>query len=138
MAALSAMLAACVLQAASVQALPPELLLAIIQVEGGSAGAASVNRNRTEDLGVMQINTGAWLDLAARAHFAGDRAEAYRQLRDDTCYNVQVGAWILRRAIDEYPGDVWRGVGRYHSATPALNARYQRQVQAAWRRLFPR
>jgi soluble lytic murein transglycosylase-like protein len=136
MAALSALLAACVLQAAHVQQLPPELLVAIIQVEGGAPGVTASNRNRTEDLGVMQVNTGAWLDLVARAHFNGDRRQAYRRLRDDACYNVQVGAWILRRAIDAAPTDAWRGVGRYHSATPALNLRYRQRVQNAWRRLF--
>lgn len=137
MSALAATLAACVMQAASVQQLPPELLVSIIKVEGGAPGVASKNSNSTEDLGVMQINTGAWLDLVARAHFNGDRAVAYRRLRDDPCYNVQVGAWILRRAIDQSPGDVWQGVGRYHSATPVYNQRYRELVQRAWLRLFP-
>ena len=136
MAGLGAVLVACVLQAASVQQLPPELLIAVIKVEGGAPGVASKNSNRTEDLGVMQVNTGAWLDLVARAHFAGNKDQAYTQLRDDGCYNIQVGAWILRRAIDQSSGDFWHGVGRYHSATPLYNQRYQARVQRAWSKLF--
>lgn len=137
MSVLSAMLAACVIEAASVQQLPPKLLVSIIKVEGGRPGTASKNTNQTEDLGVMQINTGAWLDLVARAHFDGNRTKAYRQLRDDGCYNIHVGSWILRRAIDQSKGDFWHGVGRYHSATPVHNARYQAKVKKTWLRYFP-
>lgn len=133
---LSSVLATCVIQAASVHQLPPELLVAVIKVEGGAPGIAAKNRNRTEDLGVMQINTGAWLDLVARAHFNGDRDQAYLKLRDDACYNVQVGAWILHRSIKKSAGDIWHGVGRYHSATPSYNQRYQVRVQQAWSSLF--
>ena len=133
---LSALLASCVLQAASVHQLPPELVVAIIKVEGGAPGTVAKNSNRTEDLGVMQINTGAWLDLVARAHFAGDKQAAYVRPRDDACYNVQIGSWILRQAINQSPGDLWQGVGRYHSATPIYNQRYQQKVQFVWRKLF--
>ncbi|CNI51633.1 lytic transglycosylase domain-containing protein [Yersinia mollaretii] len=136
MSTLSSVLAACVIQAASVHQLPPELLVAVIKVEGGAPGIAAKNRNRTEDLGVMQINTGAWLDLVARAHFNGDRDQAYLRLRDDACYNVQVGAWILQRSIKQSEGDLWHGIGRYHSATPVHNQRYQARVQKAWGSLF--
>ncbi|CRY56497.1 MULTISPECIES: lytic transglycosylase domain-containing protein [Yersinia] len=136
MSTLSSVLAACVMQAASVHQLPPELLVSVIKVEGGAPGVAAKNRNRTEDLGVMQINTGAWLDLVARAHFAGDRDQAYIKLRDDPCYNVQVGAWILQRSIKQSNGDLWHGIGRYHSATPVHNQRYQALVQKAWVSLF--
>ncbi|WP_145513486.1 lytic transglycosylase domain-containing protein [Yersinia massiliensis] len=136
MSTLSSVLAACVMQAASVHQLPPELLVSVIKVEGGAPGVAAKNRNRTEDLGVMQINTGAWLDLVARAHFEGDRDQAYIKLRDDPCYNVQVGAWILQRSIKQSNGDLWHGIGRYHSATPVHNLRYQALVQKAWVSLF--
>jgi soluble lytic murein transglycosylase-like protein len=137
MPALNAVLLSCVLQAASVQQLPPELLISVIKVEGGAPGVVAKNSNKTEDLGVMQVNTGAWLPLVARAHFAGDRISAYQRLRDDGCYNIQVGAWILRRAIDQEKGDLWQGVGRYHSATPMYKQRYSALVQRAWNKLFP-
>ena len=136
MPALGSLLLSCVLQAASTQQLPPQLLISVIKVEGGAPGVVAQNTNQTQDLGVMQVNTGAWLDVVARAHFAGDRGLAYARLRDDGCYNIQVGAWILRRAIDQEGGDVWQGVGRYHSATPAYKQQYTGLVQHAWVRLF--
>ncbi|PRP70946.1 lytic transglycosylase [Chromobacterium amazonense] len=132
---LNAILTSCVLQAASIHQLPPQLIAAVMQVEGGRSGTVSKNGNGTEDLGVMQINTGAWLGLVARAHFSGNRQKAYIKLRDDACYNVQVGSWILKRAIQQGGGDIWRGVARYHSATPQYNERYQRKVKSAWREL---
>ncbi len=125
-------LTACLLQAASVHALPPDLIAAVIMVEGGHQGIASPNLNNTSDLGIMQINTGAWLGLVAKAHFSGDLHAAYMRLRDDGCYNIQVGSWILRQAINHSRGDVWSGVARYHSATPIYNQRYQCQVKRAW------
>jgi len=131
-----AMLFACMLQAAQAEALPPQLLVSVMKVEGGGDGVAAQNTNRTEDLGLMQINTGAWLDLVARAHFHGDQMQAYLLLRDNGCYNLQVGAWILRRSIDLEGGNVWQGVGRYHSATPALKDDYLHKVQRAYWELF--
>ncbi|MFB2866370.1 lytic transglycosylase domain-containing protein [Aeromonas sp. MdU4] len=136
MTALNYLLAGCVLQAASLHQLPPELVVAIIKVEGGIPGMMSRNRNNTEDLGVMQINSGAWLPVVAQAHFANDRQAAYIRLRDDACYNVQVGTWILRQAIDKAPNDFWKGVGYYHSTTPLYNQRYQKKVLSAWGQLF--
>lgn len=136
MANLSSILATCVVQAANVHQLPPELLVSIIKVEGGAPSIVAKNKNNTEDLGVMQINTGAWLELVANAHFSGDKNQAYIVLRDDGCYNIQVGAWILNQAIKKSKGDIWHGIGRYHSATPEHNQRYQVSVKKAWSSLF--
>jgi soluble lytic murein transglycosylase-like protein len=134
---LTSALLSCVLQASSTVEVAPQLLVSVMSVEGGESGMASRNRNATEDLGLMQINTGAWLDLVARAQFDGNRRQAYLRLRDDGCYNIEVGAWILSRAIADEGGDVWAGVGRYHSSTPALKRSYQGQVRRAYYRLFP-
>ena len=41
---------------AAVYHLPPRVLPSIQAVEGGRVGLAHLNRNGTEDLGVMQIN----------------------------------------------------------------------------------
>ena len=134
---LTSMLLSCVLQAGNAVHVPPQLLISVMSVEGGEIGTVAHNRNATEDLGLMQINTGAWLDLVARAQFGGDRRQAYVRLRDDGCYNIEVGAWILGRAIADERGDVWAGVGRYHSRTPSLQISYAARVQRAYRQLFP-
>jgi len=49
-------------------------------------------------------------------------------LRDNFCANVEAGAWILRRGLDEANGDFWEGVGIYHSHDPAHKATYLRAV----------
>ncbi|MEJ1649017.1 lytic transglycosylase domain-containing protein, partial [Escherichia coli] len=90
----------------------PEILLSIISVEGGRVGAVSVNKNGSEDLGIMQINTHAWLPLVSNTFFAGNQQIANEKLTNDGCFNIYVGTWILSKAISEENGDVWEGVGK--------------------------
>ncbi|EEV8085141.1 lytic transglycosylase, partial [Escherichia coli] len=103
-------LATCLLAASYANNLEPRLLMSVIAVEGGRIGLASKNKNGTEDLGIMQINTGAWLKLVSRVFFLGDKEKAYIRLKDDGCFNISVGAWILSTSIRQEKGDVWSGV----------------------------
>ena len=55
-----------------------------------------------------------------------ERAKAaYEALRDNGCYKVHVGTWILRKAIDDADGNVYEGIGFYHSRTTRFKERYQ-------------
>ncbi|EIJ2839252.1 bundle-forming pilus lytic transglycosylase BfpH, partial [Salmonella enterica] len=83
----------------------------------------------SHDLGIMQINTHAWLKLISKSFFNGDERSAYTKLKDDACFNISVGAWILRRSIIFEGGNLWEGVGRYHSATPEYKYRYIDKVK---------
>ncbi|HCB9839863.1 TPA: lytic transglycosylase domain-containing protein, partial [Escherichia coli] len=96
---LIASVTACVISASSVNNIKPELLLSVMAVEGGQPGSVSVNKNGSQDLGVMQINTRAWLNLVSQTFFNGDNQSAYTKLKDDACFNISVGAWILRHSI---------------------------------------
>ena len=117
----------CVLAAASVHRLPPLILVILLEVEGGTLGQVSrPNANGTVDIGPMQINQ-SWVPKVAR-HWGTSEAAAFAALRDRLCPNVEGGAWILRQAIDEADGDLWEGVGRYHSHDPARKGQYLRQV----------
>lgn len=145
------LIAACVHLSAGRYQLPEPLLWSILEVEGGRPGTVARNRNGTEDLGPMQVNS-AWLAefsrLYASAPLMTGRAEAERRqllrrmLADDPCFNIGIAAWILRRSLDEagaHPGDpagFWRGVGYYHSHRTDLTHRYQRLVAEAARRLY--
>lgn len=126
---------ACLLSAASVQNLPPALIVAVLNVEGGTVGRVSRNKNGSFDMGPMQVNS-VWLPALAQAHFRGDAEAALARLRDDGCYNLHVGAWILRRNIDGAGGDVAEGVGRYHSRTEVHKRRYQAKIGASLRKLW--
>ncbi len=123
----------CVRVASRVNGVPPAVLLMLLQVEGGRLGEVSGNRNGTVDIGPFQVNE-IWLPAVAR-HWGMPEAEAFPILRDNFCGNADAAAWVLARTLADAHGDVWEGVGRYHSARPGLQAAYLRRVLAAARRL---
>jgi hypothetical protein len=125
---------ACMLAAASAQHLPPRVLPSIQAVEGGAIGTVSRNRDGSEDLGVMQINT-RWLPALAR-YTGRDEATVRQALLSNACFNIAVAGAILRLYISETGGDLLAAVGDYHSHTPVLNQTYQTQVIGAALSLF--
>lgn len=129
--ALVALTLECLMQAAALQQVPPAILVGILRVEGGQVGLESPNRNGSFDLGPMQVNDRVWVPVVARAHFGGDQLRARQALRDHGCYNMHVGAWIYRRALDRSGGNHAEAVGRYHSTTPGPKQRYQDRVARA-------
>ena len=119
---------------ASLYHLPPRVLPAIHEVEGGRPGITHPNTDGTLDLGVMQINT-RWLGPLSRyTHMSG--AVVFRRLRDEPCYNIAAAGAIMRNYLDETRGDLLRAVGDYHSHTIDLNLAYRAQVVDAARELF--
>lgn len=129
MSAASAVVAVCLMMAAKAYDLPPAIMMGIHAVEGGRPGVVSVNKNASEDYGVMQINS-VWLPVLAE-HYKRPEEEIRGRLIEDPCFNTAVAAWILRGRIDRAGGDVWRGVGHYHSYTPHLAERYRQKVRRA-------
>jgi hypothetical protein len=121
-------LAACLLMAANTYDVPAAVMIGIMHVEGGRVGqAVGPNVNGTYDLGPMQVNT-RWLpELAKNWKVPVDTARAW--VRDDGCVNVHVGAWILRRKMDDM-GSLWGGIAAYHSATPSRGGPYANKVIA--------
>lgn len=127
---------ACMLATAGFYHLPPRVLPAIQVVEGGGVGSVSHNRDGSDDLGVMQVNT-LWLPALARA--SGLPVAAVRlRLADDSCFNIAAAGAIMRTYLIEAKGDLMRAVGDYHSHNPGLNQSYQISVRAAAGRLFGR
>jgi hypothetical protein len=53
---------------------------------------------------------------------------------DDVCINAHSAAFILRTEIDNAGGNVWYGVGHYHSHTPWRANQY---MQFIWQRYQP-
>lgn len=124
----------CMLAVAHLYALPPSALPAIQAVEAGAPGVVHHNRNGTDDLGVMQVNT-FWVAPIANASGLSPVA-VWSRLVGDPCFNITAAGAILRVYLNETHGDVMRAIGDYHSHTPVLNRRYQLDVVAAARRLF--
>lgn len=131
----STIILSCILQAGQANKLDPDIIASIILTEGGYTGAESKNKNKSVDLGIMQINDKAWLPLVSSKLFAGDSVLAYSRLKNDDCFNIFVGSWILANAVKKSAGNLWQGVGLYHSATPKYKYIYQKKVRANFIRL---
>lgn len=107
----------CFQEASKESSVDSGLLLAIARVESGMNGQARhLNRDGSTDLGLMQINS-FWVDAMGL-----DR----ERLVSDSCYNVKVGAKILRQCIDRL-GYTWNAVGCYNSASLG------KKVDYAWK-----
>lgn len=110
----------CIDDAAAWRHINPQLVRAIAQQESGMrANAVNVNRNGTEDLGLMQINS-SWLPKLAR--FGIRREHLF-----NACVNVYVGTWILASNIRQF-GANWKAVGAYNSPTPAHQLAYANSI----------
>lgn len=123
--------AACLMIAAQTYAVPPQVLIGILHVEGGRIGQQVPNKNGSYDLGPMQINT-LWVPELAE-NWGVSRKVAWKWLRDDGCTNVNVAAWILRQHLTE-TGSLAKAVAHYHSRTPYLGAKYKSKVVDVMRR----
>lgn len=111
----------CIKQAAITYHVAPELIVAILDAEGGTVGMAKRNSNGTYDYGPMQINS-IWLEKIA--------AYGYTKalVQYNPCVNVAVGAWILSNNLTGYH-DFWQGAAGYHSYTNNLNELYQIKIR---------
>ncbi len=116
----------CVPSAAATYKVDPRILTAIIDVEGGKAGACEKNKNGTTDCGPAQVNTVNRDELAQTLKVS--RADLDEWVTASPCYNAFIAAWILKREIVKAGDNVWEGVGRYHSRTPSLKAAYQTRI----------
>lgn len=115
----------CISQTAKRFSLPEILLKSILDVEAGKIGELRINKNGTFDIGPMQINS-SWLNK-----FTGYVSK--EDILYNGCTNIQVGAWILRYNIDK-TGDLWRGIGNYHSNTKEKHEAYINKIYVAMRK----
>ncbi len=127
---------ACMALVASIYNLPPRVLPSIHAVEGGRPGTVSYNRDGSQDLGVMQINT-LWIHPLARYTMTSD-PEVRGRLINDPCYNIAAAGAILRTYLLEDHGNLMQAIGDYHSHTRALNLSYRIDVMHAAEALFVR
>lgn len=118
------------------QGIQPILLLAVLKTEGGKVGTLSKNSNGSIDLGIGQVNT---IHLANIARITGlGTGDVASKLAYDACSNLAASAWLLRSAINDAGGDVWKGVGYYHSHTPNLGNPYAWRVYGNMKVLYAR
>lgn len=106
----------------------PSVIKAIIEVEGGKVGTMSKNSNGTYDMGIMQINTIHLVEIKRKFPSVGWKELAYKP-----CVNIGIASWILSKRIKE-AGQLWRGVGNYHSKTPKYRMAYLKKIYSAYKR----
>jgi soluble lytic murein transglycosylase-like protein len=115
----------CVSAASEYHKVNPWVLKAILSVESNfRPGAVNRNQNGTLDVGMAQINSLHFRELAgygiAPAHLM------------DACVATYVAAWHLAKQMRQR-GNTWQAIGAYHSSTPCHNQRYAALV---WNRLL--
>ncbi len=111
----------CITQAAQCFQINPLIIKAIIWQESkNQPQALNVNKNKTVDVGIMQINT---------VHFSKLKSHGIdeQRLRQDSCANVFSGTWILKQKIERY-GYTWDGIGSYHSRTAIHREKYVQNI----------
>lgn len=123
--------ATCLMLAAQTYAVPPQVLVGILHVEGGRIGQQVANKNGSYDLGPMQINS-LWVPQLADT-WKIPQKKAWQLLRDDGCTNVNVAAWILRQHLTE-TGSLAKAVAYYHSRTPSKGQKYKTKVVEVMRK----
>lgn len=106
----------------------PWLLFAYAKVESSfNRQATNVNKNKTVDLGMMQINS-SWLPTLRK--FGIDTKDLF-----DPCTSVFVGAWIVAQNIRKF-GYNQDGIGAYNSpGNITIRRNYARKVYAAYNEL---
>jgi len=127
----------CLMTVAKRYEIHPDVLLALLMVEGGSVGENSrSNQNGSYDIGLFQLNT---IHLPALAALSITEDE----LRNDGCLNAAVAGWHLRRVLtpkvlSEITDDesYLRAIALYHSATPRFNEIYANKLRSAFAYLY--
>jgi soluble lytic murein transglycosylase-like protein len=85
------------------------LVRAIAQQESGMrANAINTNKDGSEDIGLMQVNS-SWLPKLRRYGIT-------RESLFNGCVNAYVGTWILASNIKQF-GPTWKAVGAYNAVS---------------------
>ncbi len=98
----------------------PWLLYSIAKKESSlRPGAIGVNKDGTEDLGLMQINS---QHLPVLRQYGITRAT----LLNDSCMNIMVGAWILSSNLYRHGNNTF-ALGAYNAGTKRTPKQEQRR-----------
>lgn len=106
--------------------LSPSILVSIKRTESGlglDPKVTNKNTNGTTDISLMQVNYEVWDKELKKLGVTLPRENFF-----DTCNNLLISGWILRRHLDRFGGDAFEAVGRYHSGTPRLKKIYQEKL----------
>ncbi|NDO82794.1 lytic transglycosylase [Citrobacter sp. NCU1] len=123
----------CFTQASERFQIDHRLLIAIAEVESSmNPKAIGINKRGgkvvSEDVGLMQINS-SWFPML------NGMGITRKDLLDNPCQNIYVGAWILAKNISSN-GVNWESVGAYNAGFKGVNApirmKYAKKVYARY------
>ena len=118
---ISATASACWDEAAARYQVNPTLLYAMARTESGlDPKAVGRNTNGSRDVGLMQINS-SW--FAQLARYGIEENHLF-----EPCTNIHVGAWILAQNVARY-GYTWEAVGAYNAVNPMRRKTYVEKVR---------
>lgn len=107
----------CILSAAECFNINPLIIKSIIWRESkNNQQAIRLNTNNSIDVGIMQINS-------INFGLLKSRGISTQQLKQNSCYNIFAGTWILNNAIHKN-GYSWNSIGEYNSKTPVYHDAY--------------
>lgn len=98
--------------AASAFEVSPEILVAIKRVESSltlNAGVINHNRDGSTDHGLHQVNFRVWQPVVEELGVSLSHEQFH-----DIYNNTLMAAWIVRRKLERFNGDVFAAVGHYH------------------------
>lgn len=111
----------CFISAGERYGIHPDILWAIAKVESNlKSGVINKNTNGSYDYGIMQINS-SWHRHLGQARWAAI---------GDACYNIHVGAWILKQCVDRH-GYGWKAIGCYNASSDEKRKRYAWKIYNA-------
>lgn len=122
----------CSIKAGRYYNVSPYLIQTLLSLEGGVKGSKVRNSNGTYDYGPMQVNT-IWIKEIKRIDNINVKES---RLINDVCYNIHIGAFILSSKISEAGGDVWKGLGNYHSKTLRYHNRYLANARKIYKNII--
>ncbi len=124
-------LAECIFAAAQTYVIPPSVLLGILNVEGGRIGQTTQKADNSYDLGPMQINS-SWIPELA-SYWGIPQPRALQEVSDDACINIGVGAWLLRKKMND-SDSLYQGIASFYSSSPEQGHDFQKKVVEAMQR----
>ncbi|RMH00507.1 MAG: lytic transglycosylase [Aquificota bacterium] len=104
----------------------PYLLVAIAKVESNfNPRAVNTNKNGTRDYGIMQINS-YWVE----------RYKLPLEWVFEPCYNIHMGAMVLKRCMYAYPQSLALAVDCYNKGAKAKgHGAYVEKVYKSYRKI---
>ena len=122
----------CIEETAITYDINPLVLLSVLKVESnGRTGIVSKNTNGSDDLGPSQFNTRSWAKVLIQKYNIPREA-----LIHDMCQATRALGFALRTEINAADGDLWEGLGNYHSRTPKYHSEYINLLYAAYRQMI--